>query len=57
MKRPFILSFYDITKFFDRELLEDALDACYSAGIIGKLYRLLYMTNNDAKIIVKIAVG
>ena len=35
-----IIQFYDVSKFFDKESLRDALDALYKAGIIGKLYRL-----------------
>ena len=57
MKKPLILSLYDISKFFDKELLEDALDACYDAGVKGKLYRLLFLMNKDGKIKVKTTVG
>ena len=57
IKKPLILSFFDISKFFDSEVLEDALDACYDAGVIGKLYRLLYLMNSDAKIKVRTALG
>ena len=56
-KKPLFLSFYDISKFFDKELLEDALDAVYCSGIKGKLYRLLYLMNKDAKIRIKTGVG
>ena len=57
MKQPLILSFYDISKFFDKELLVDALDACYEAGVKGKLYRLLFLLNKDTKIAVKTGTG
>ena len=57
MKKPLILSFFDISKFFDKEVLIDALDSCYDAGVRGKLYRLLYMMNSDTKIKIKTSVG
>ena len=40
MKKPLILALYDISKKFAKELL---IDACYEAGVKGKLYRLLLM--------------
>ena len=49
-KKPLIISFYDIKKFFDKEFLIDALDACYKAGVTGNLYRLLHMMNSETKI-------
>ena len=33
------------------------MDACYDAGVRGKVFRLLYMMNKDAKVKVKTAVG
>ena len=52
-----IIQFYDVAKFFDRENLQDGLDALYNYGVKGKLYRLLYNLNKDSKIKVKTAVG
>ena len=54
---PIIVSLYDISKFFDRENLKDAMDALNSCGITGKLYRLLFMMNKDTVIQVKTGVG
>ena len=48
-----IIQFYDVAKFFDRENLQDGMDALYNYGIKGKLYRLLYNLNKDTKIKVK----
>ena len=42
---------------FDNELLVDAMDACYEAGVKGKLYRLLFLLNKEAKIVVKTGTG
>ena len=56
IKKPMIMSLYDIAKFFDREMLIDALDAVYNAEIKGKLYRLLFMLNKDTQIQVKTTV-
>ena len=38
-------------------MLVDGLDAIYNSGVKGKLYRLLYMLNNDTIIQVKTGVG
>ena len=37
-----IIQFFDVSKFFDRENLQDGMDALYNYGIKGKLYRLMY---------------
>ena len=52
-----ILQLYDISKFFDREHLRDAMDVLYSRGTRGKLYRLLYELNKNTIVKVKTAVG
>ena len=57
LKKPIIVSLYDLTKFFDRENLVDAMDALYSCGVVGKIYRLIYMLNKDTVIEVKTPVG
>ena len=46
-----------MSKFFDSELLKDAMDAFHDADIRGKLYRLVFMLNKDTKIQVKAGVG
>ena len=57
INKPLILSLFDISKFFDKELLVDALDAVADAGVKGKIYRLLYLLNKDTRIKVKTNVG
>ena len=57
MKKPLIIALYDISKIFDKEVLVDAMDACYRAGVKGKLYRLLFLMNKDTKIEVKTGTG
>ena len=57
LKKPLIISLFDISKFFDKELLVDALDAIADAGVKGKIYRLLYLLNKDTRIKVKTNVG
>ena len=56
-RKPIILQLYDIKKFFDREMLIDGMDAIYSSGVRGKLYRLLYMMNMNTIINVNTGVG
>ena len=56
-KKPIILQLYDIKKFFDREVLVDGMDALYSSGVRGKLYRLLFMLNKNTIVKVNTGVG
>ena len=37
---PVILQLFDISKYFDKEILKDAMDTLFTSGIRGKLYRL-----------------
>ena len=39
---PVILQLLDISKYFDQEILKDAMDTLFTYGIQGKLYRLWY---------------
>ena len=55
--KALILQLYDISKFFDREMLMDCMDAMYNNGIKGKLYRLFYEMNRNTRIRVRTAVG
>ena len=55
--KALILQLYDISKFFDREMLRDCMDTLYNNGIRGKLYRLIYEMNRDTRIKVRTAVG
>ena len=52
-----IAQLFDISKFFDREMLRDCMDALYNSGVRGKLYRLLFELNKETNIKVKTGVG
>ena len=54
---PILLQLWDISKYFDKEVLRDAMDTLFEAGIRGKLYRLWFMLNRDAQIRVKTSFG
>ena len=54
---PLISQYWDISKYFDKEILRDAMDTLHEAGVRGKLYRLWYMLNKDAQIQVKTSFG
>ena len=43
LQLPLYLQLYDISTYFDKEILRDAMDTLFSAGITGKLYRLWFM--------------
>ena len=53
LQLPLYLQLYDISTYFDKEILRDAMDTLFSAGITGKLYRLWFMMNSSAKVKVK----
>ena len=38
--RALIINFWDLSKYFDKEVLADVMDSLFRAGIRGKLYRL-----------------
>ena len=54
---PLYLQVFDISKFFDKEILKDAMDTLYRCNIRGKLYRLWYQMYKDSQIRVKTAAG
>ena len=54
---PLYLQIFDISKYFDKEILKDAMDTLYRCGIQGKLYRLWYNLYKDSQIKVKTAAG
>ena len=54
---PLFLQLLDISKYFDKENLRDAMDTLHEAGVTGKLYRLSYILNKDTQIRVKTSVG
>ena len=45
MKKPMMINYYDISKFFDKESLRDVLSEIHPLGIRGKEYRLLFRLN------------
>ena len=57
LKIPLIAQLFDISKFFDREMLKDGLNALYNCGIKGKLYRLIFELNRKTTLRVKTGVG
>ena len=54
---PLIMLCIDIRKFFDKENLRDAMNALFSAGVCGKLYRLWFKLNENTRIAVQTGVG
>ena len=54
---PLFLQLWDISKYFDKEILRDAMDTLHGAGITGKLYRLWFMINKDTQVRVKTSFG
>ena len=54
---PLFIQLFDVSKYFDKESLKDAMDTLYKCGIKGKLYRLWYEMYRDAQIRVKTAAG
>ena len=55
--KPLILSTYDVSKYFDRESLQDCLNELYKCNIKGKVYRLMYKLNENTQIQVNTPVG
>ena len=56
LKIPLFLQVWDVSKYFDKEILRDAMDTLYSACIVGKLYRLWFLLKKN-KIRVKTGFG
>ena len=54
---PLIIQAFDISKYFDSEVLRDAMGALYDSGNSGKLYRLWFELNREMEIKVKTGVG
>ena len=57
LRKPIILQLFDISKFFDREMLKDGMDSLYKCGIAGKIYRLIYELNKSTKLTIKTGCG
>ena len=51
------MNFFDLMKYFDSEVLLDAMDNLYKSDIRGKLYRLIYQLNKSNFIQIKTPVG
>ena len=56
-KKMLILKLYDISKFFDKETIEDALLTCNKRGADPKAVRLWYKLNQHTQIRVKTGAG
>ena len=48
---------YDVGKFFDKEMIEDAVLVCHKRGVDPKATRLWYKLNSNTKIHVKLPCG
>ena len=57
LDKPVILSTWDVSKFFDSECLIDVMNELHRSDIHGKLYRLLYLMNQNTRIQVCTPVG
>ena len=56
-KKQVILQSYDVSKFFDKERMEDGILSCKKRGADPKAIRLWYKMNEDTKIKVKTTAG
>ena len=56
-KRPIFLQSYDVSKFFDKERIEDGILACKNRGADPKAIRLWHKLNDDTQIKVKTSAG
>ena len=57
IEQPLITQNIDISKFFDKENLRDAMNTLYEAGVKGKPYWLWYKLNQNTWIAVKTGVS
>ena len=48
---------YDISKYFDKEMMEDAIPACKGRGADPKAIRLWHKSNDKTEIYIKTGVG
>ena len=56
-RKAIALQLWDISKYFDRESLPDALNELYRSNVQGKLYKLIHEMNKDTRITVRTPVG
>ena len=52
-----VIQSYDISKFFDKEMIEDAILTCIKRGADPKSVRLWYKLNSDTQIQVRTGAG
>ena len=57
LKIPLILQLFDISKFFDREVLVDGMNSLHNCDIVGKLYRMIFELNRTTNLRVQTGVG
>ena len=55
--KPVIVQTSDISKFFDKEMVEDAIKICYKRGADAKACQIWYKLNQGTKIRVKTGAG
>ena len=55
--KPIIIQAWDISKYFDKEMMEDAILTCYKRKVNPKATRLWYNLNKNTNIKVKTGVG
>ena len=51
------MTYFDLKKYLDSDVLIDAMDNLYKSDIKGKLYRLIYELNKNNLIQIKTSVG
>ena len=56
-RKLFVLQEYDLSKFFDKEVLEDVMDTLNSMCVDKKAYRARSKLNENTRIRVKTGVG
>ena len=54
---PIAIKLLDLSKYYDKESLIDAMDELYKVDIKGKLYKLIFEMNKDTRIKVRTPVG
>ena len=55
--KSLVLNCFDLKKYFDSEVLVDAMDNLYKSDVKGKVYRLIYHLNKNNLIKIKTPVG
>jgi hypothetical protein len=54
--KPLIIQCWDLSKYFDKEMIEDAILTCYKRKVNPKAVRLWHKLNQDTRIQVKTGV-